>query len=406
MTPKRARALAATGWVLSSVLLAATTVVIVANRHRGDTIDLPTISVLVFVLAFTTMGALAAARRPDIPIGWLLLASGFGYAFAGFGTSAIPLIDSPHSVFLYLDVITGWVWGVSITLVGVYLLLRFPTGRLLSRRWRVVEWAVTAALVVFAVGVTFKPGRVEDTPYDNPMGIPGAAGRFIGHLDGAFAVAFFASIVGIVSLGIRYRRSRGVERSQLKWVVYGAGVLAVGLLVEFLVPEFVHDQEAYTNVQNVISTLSVSFLPIAIGIAVLRYRLWDIDRLINRTIVYLLLTVVLVGVYAGLVVGLGAVTGRTGNPLVIAGSTLVVAALFGPARRRIQALIDRRFFRQRYDSERVLAAFSTRLRDELDMASLSGELREAVTDAVQPSTVGLWIRGTAAHRPDLPIGGS
>ena len=160
-----------------------------------------------------------------------------------------------------------------------------------------------------------------------------------------------------------------------------------------------------TDIENVISTLAISFVPVAIGIAVLRYRLFDIDRLINRTIVYALLTVLLMGVYAALVVGLGAITGRTGNPVVIAGSTLVVAALFGPARRRIQAVIDRRFFRRRYDAELVLQAFSARLRDELDMESLSGELRVAVTDAVQPAQRdavaprGRWSAMSAAAAP-------
>jgi hypothetical protein len=392
VTPARARLAAGSLWLLGTFLLAATMLVIVRNLGRGDAIDLPTLSVLVFVLAFTTMGALAAARRPNIPIGWLLLVSGVGYAFAGFGTSAVPLVNGPHSLFLYLDVISGWVWGVSIALVGVYLLLRFPDGRLLSPRWRVVEWLVTASLILFVIAITFSPGRVEDTPFDNPLGIPGTVGHFVGHLAGVYAVAFFATVLAIVSLGIRYRRSSGTERNQLKWVVYGAGVLAVGLVVEFAIPEFVRDQQVMTDIQNVVSTLAVSVLPIAIGIAILRYRLWDIDRLINRTIVYAVLTVLLVGVYAGLVVVLGAVTGRTGNPVVIAGSTLVVAALFGPARRRIQALIDRRFYRRRYDAERVLAGFSARLRDELELETLSSEIRSAVSGAMQPRTVALWIR--------------
>ena len=384
-------------WLASVGTLAATSVVVALSESEGDRLDLASISVLVFVLACATVGALVAARRPSLPIGWLLLLSGFGYAFAGFGTSVAHLVRSQDSPWLYLQVISGWVWGVSISLIGVFLLLRFPSGRLLSRRWRIVEWATIAALVAFAIGITVRPGRVEDSRFDNPLGIPGALGRTIGHLDQAFVVVFCAVILALVSVAIRYRRSRGTEREQLKWIVYAAVVVAIGLAVQIPITQLVKDPKLATDLQNIESTLSIAFLPVAIGIAVLRYRLWDIERLINRTIVYVLLTVLLVGVYAGLVVGLGAVTGRTGNPIVIAGSTLVVAALFGPARRRIQALIDRRFYRRRYDAERVLAGFSARLRDEIELDTLSSEIRSAVTGAMQPSAVTIWIRPGEAN---------
>jgi hypothetical protein len=383
-------------WLLSVALLAATTVVIVTDRSRNDHLDLAAVSVLVFVLSCATVGALVAARRPDLPTGWLLLAAGLGYAFAGFATSAVHLVHSARSVFLYLDVISGWVWGVSLGLV-VLLLLRFPDGKLLSRRWRVVEWVTIASLVAFAVGNTVQPGRVEQTRFPNPLGVGGPVGTALGHLAGAFGLAIIAMILALVSVVLRYRRSGRIEREQLKWILYAVVVLAVSLAADFAIG-FGGNGQLTTDIENVISTLAISFVPVAIGIAILRYRLFDIDRLINRTIVYALLTVLLLGVYAALVVGLGAITGRTGNPVVIAGSTLVVAALFGPARRRIQALIDRRFFRRRYDAERVLAAFSTRLRDELDLESLSNELRGAVREAVQPNGIAVWIRGMGEDR--------
>ena len=390
------RLLAPALWLVCVALLAATTVVIVTDRSRNDRLDLAAVSVLVFVLSCATVGALVAARRPDLPTGWLLLAAGLGYAFAGFATSGVHLAHSPHSVFLYLSVISGWVWGVSLGLV-VLLLLRFPDGKLLSRRWRVVEWVTIASLVAFAVGNTVLPGRVDQTRFPNPLAIGGPVGTALGHLAGAFGLAIIALILALVSVVLRYRRSGRIEREQLKWIMYAVVVLGVSLVADFAIGSRGNGQLT-TDIENVISTLAISFVPVAIGIAVLRYRLFDIDRLINRTIVYALLTVLLVGVYGALVVGLGAITGRTGNPVVIAGSTLVVAALFGPARRRIQALIDRRFFRRRYDAELVLQAFSSRLRDELDMESLSGELRVAVTDAVQPRNVTLWLRG-AGGRP-------
>ncbi len=391
---RRATVVASTLVAVSLGFLVVTAVLVVGHRAKGDLLDAAAVAVLLFVLTCAGMGTLVAIRRPSLPIGWLMLAAGVGYSVAGFATSAIPLIDSPRSVFLYLDVISGWVWGVSIALIGVFLPLRFPDGRLLSPRWRYLEWVVAASLVLFAVGTTLKPVTVDATRFANPLAIPSNAGDVVGSLVVAFAIPFFASFAALVSVGIRYRRSRGIEREQLKWVVYAAVVIGVGLVIEFLVPDLVHDKDLADNISNVTGTLSIALLPAAIGIAVLRYRLWDIDRLINRTIVYALLTVLLVAVYAALVVGLGAVTGRTGNPVVIAGSTLVVAALFGPARRRIQRVIDRRFFRRRYDAERVLTAFSSRLRDELDLESLSGELRVAVAEAVQPDAVSVWIRGS------------
>jgi hypothetical protein len=390
--------LALTLWAASVGLLVATAFLVATDVGAGKSLDPAAVAVLIFVMAFATVGALVAARRPRIPIGWLLLLSGLGYALAGFSTTAAHLADSPHSPFLYLQVLSGWIWGVSIALTGVYLLLRFPDGRLLSPRWRIVEWVTTIALVAFVIGITVTPGHVEDTRFPNPLAIPGALGRTLSGLEGVYGVVFAALIASLVSVAIRYRRSGRVEREQLKWILYAAVLQALAAAAQIPIGAFVHDPEVATTIENVTSTVAITFLPIAIGIAVLRYRLWDIDRLINRTIVYTVLTVLLVGLYAGLVVGLGAVTGRTGNPIVIAGSTLIVAALFGPARRRIQALIDRRFYRRRYDAERILGTFSARLRDELELDALATEIRTAVSGAMQPSSVALWIRRPGGTR--------
>ena len=260
-----------------------------------------------------------------------------------------------------------------------------------------MEWALIGSLVAFAIGVTVQQGRVEQTRFPNPLGIGGGIGSALGGLSAAFGLTILATLLTLLSVVLRYRRSGRFEREQLKLVLYAVVVFAASVVVGIAIGAQSSSQVT-TDIQNVVSTAAISFVPVAIGIAVLRYRLFDIDRLINRTIVYAVLTVLLVGVYAALVVGLGAITGRTGNPVVIAGSTLVVAALFGPARRRIQGLIDRRFFRRRYDAELVLQAFSSRLRDELDLESLSGELQVAVAEAVQPNGVTLWIRSGKAAR--------
>jgi hypothetical protein len=383
-------------WIVSLAAIASGGVVAAIVLERGERLQPGAVSTLVFALICATVGAAVAVRRPGLPFGWLLLAAGLASAVAGLGQSAVTLAGSPQSPILVLGALSPWLWAASVTLIGVFLLLRFPDGRLVSRRWLILEWATAASLAISAVGLTASPGRIANSPYRNPIAPGGSLGTTLGSLKVAYVVAFFAVFATFASVVIRFRRSSRVEREQLKWIFAAAAVVVLGWLVEFVLPDILHDQAAETNVDSVVSTLTAASLPVAIGIAVLRYRLWDTDRLINRTIVYALLTVVLVAVYAGLVVGLGAVAGATGSPMVIAGSTLVVAALFGPARRRIQAVIDRRFFRRRYDAERVLAAFSSRLRDELDLESLSGELRVAVADAVQPHTVSVWIQSGGA----------
>jgi hypothetical protein len=203
-------------------------------------------------------------------------------------------------------------------------------------------------------------------------------------------------IASAVALGVRFRRSRGVERLQLKWLATAAAVVAavyaLALVVSLDQSWGKADTPTWVAVIQNVALASFALIPIAIGIGILRYRLYDIDRLISRTIAYSLLTAVLVGVYAAIVVGIGAATGRSDNPVIIAGATLLVAALFGPVRRRIQGLIDRRLYRRRYDAELVLASFAARMRDELDLEALARELRSATTHAVQPESVGLWIR--------------
>ena len=191
---------------------------------------------------------------------------------------------------------------------------------------------------------------------------------------------------------MRYRRASGVEREQIKWLFYASLVVLAGIVAQIPVSALLSSPEAVTNAQNALISGAIACVPIAIGIAVLRYRLYDIDRIINRSLVYVLLTAVLGGVYAGLAVGLGAVVGSKANSLVIAGSTLVVAALFTPARRRIQGFIDRRFYRRRYDATRTLEAFTTRLREEVDLGELEVHLLDVVRDTMQPAQASLWLR--------------
>jgi MFS family permease len=274
------------------------------------------------------------------------------------------------------------------------VMLLFPTGHLPSRRWRPVVWAMVAATAAVVVATALTPGPVEYFPgLQNPLGLAGAGPV----LDPVVEVGFLVMVAGVFaaagSLIARWRRARGVERQQLKWLAYAAVMLVVAQVGASLLPRPLFLLVSYT---------SALLFPVAVGIAVVRYRLYDIDRLINRTLVYGLLTTLLGAIYAGTVLVLGQVFGGVGGKppsWVVAGATLAVAALFQPARRRIQAVVDRRFNRRKYDAARTVEAFSVRLRDEVDLDALSAELLAVVDQTMQPTTLSLWLRPAAQARP-------
>jgi hypothetical protein len=290
----------------------------------------------------------------------------------------------------------SWWWLPILGLIFVFTPLLFPTGRLPSPHWRPV--AVTGALAITAVAVlgavqpTLKLQN-EEVYLPNPVGLAGAPDPEDGALGavllGVLAACMVASVVSVV---LRFRRSSGVERQQLKWFTYAAALMLVANVVTFtLLPEGV--------ASDVLFGLSIAFVPIAAGVAILRHRLYDIDRLINRTLVYATLTAVLGTVYAGAVLVLGLFGGVGGDlpSWAVAGATLAVAALFQPARRRIQAVVDRRFNRRRYDAARTVEAFSARLRDQIELDTLSAELLAGVEQTLEPTTVSLWLRPSAVR---------
>jgi hypothetical protein len=347
-------------------------------------------------LAFVTVGAVVISRRPGNVIGWLCCAIGLTQILAGFGgkSAQAVLADDP-------DLGPGWVvlyelgelcWELSWGLLAMLLLL-FPTGRLPSRRWRPAAWAAGAVLVLAAFSSPFLPGPPAPGLPPNPIAIPPLAGL----LKLAYGTAGFVLagviLAALVSLVVRFRRATGTERQQLKWFAYGTALLLL-LPVAGLVGASLAGPAG-----NLMAAGIFSALPVAIGIAVLRYRLYDIDRLVNRTVVYGSLTVLLAGVYAGLVFALSQLLNPADqqSTLAVAASTLVVAALFQPARRRIQALVDRRFNRRRYDAARTVAAFSARLRDQIELDTLSTELLAVVDETVQPVQMSLWLRPTPSH---------
>jgi hypothetical protein len=360
-------------------------------------------------LAFATVGAVILARRPGNRIGWLCLAIGLAITVSFWGSrpvwEVLAVTQGQSSAWVLLTQLGTMAWlGTLLGLLPLLVLL-FPTGRLLSRRWRPVAWALGLVLGLYLTARLLTPGPIDPglagNPH-NPLGVESAEGflRLIQTL-AAFTVPVLA-LAALASLVLRFRRARGEERQQLKWftfVVAAEPVLLLGLAGTA-------EQRAPELAELVIFPVSISLIPIAIGVAVLKYRLYDIDRVINRALVYGLLTVLLGAVYIAGVFGLGQllnpVTGE--SALAVAASTLAVAALFQPARRRIQAVVDRRFNRRRYDAAKTIEAFSTRLREQVDLDTLATELLAIVDQTTAPTRVSLWLRPSAPGSSGTPHG--
>ena len=362
---------------LSVVLVGAMVILSLGEELVADTLSFGAIA-----LAFAASGALVATRHPRNPLGWIFCALGVSNGFAelweSFAYHDLPTADAGT---WYI----GWSWildGCSYALI----FLLFPDGRLLTRRWRWVLWLLAAACFLAIPGQATSP----DNP-DNPLVVHNAvlrAGFVIGIV--LLLVAIFAALV---SLAVRYRRSMGIERLQLRLFV-GAGAAFV-VVMTLAVPFW------YRSVLiQAVTSFATVLLPAAAAVAILRYRLYDIDVVINRTLVYGSLTATLAGAYVGSVLVLQlALNGLTdGSGLAVAASTLGVAALFRPARNRIQRTVDRRFFRSRYDAARTLRSFGSRLRDEVDLDILCADLEGVVMETMSPAHVTLWLRASAVQR--------
>jgi len=292
------------------------------------------------------------------------------------------------------------------TLVVVVLPLTFPTGRLLSRRWRLVAWSGVAFMLLAMVGNGLQPDAVAVSGLgvvDDPVAVPAAWTPWLDRLIGLGALLLIPCIGGAVAaVVVRFRRARGVERQQLKWCSYATALLPLPFIVHDL-PEWGIDVPPI--LVNVVFILVLPLLPVSVGIAIRRYRLYEIDRIINRTLVYGLLTALLGGVYAGLVLVLAQLFGGLGAEppsWAVAGATLAVAALFQPARRRIQQAVDRRFNRRKYNAARTIEAFSARLREEVDLDTLSAELLAVVDQTMEPTRVSLWLRASPHDSAGTP----
>ena len=339
---------------------------------------------LAFMLAFSTVGALVAWKRPGNPIGWLLLGSVLCYAVGGAGVT----VGAPALIAWA----GAWAWGVGVGLAVVTLLL-FPDGHLPSRRWRPALWLAVIGIIGFIVGAGFGAPTIGDSTVPNPFAVQGSLGEALGALQEAFPLVIVAALLALVSVVVRFRRSRGIEREQIKWVLYAAALVGVGLVAQL--PIFiVMPPDAAGNASNAIATTAFACVPVAIGIAVLRYRLYDIDVLIRRTLVYGATTGAIALAFFGGIVVLQAVLRpvTSGSELAVAISTLVSFALFQPLRGRVQRAVDRRFYRAKYDAEHTVDVFAARLRDDVDLDSLRAALLDAVTDTLQPAHASVWIR--------------
>jgi hypothetical protein len=389
-------------WAVTFTLVAGGLILGLANRQGAPLYEF---WVVVSLMSPTcaTLGALIVSRRPGNVIGWIFCISSVagGIQMLSGQYATVTLFSETSSlpggaVAAWLSTLMQILFVSSI----FFLVLLFPTGRLLSPRWRVVAWTGGLVLATWVISRALHPGPLEDFPSaENPFSVEAATVLdTLGGVGSWIGPACF--VAAIVSLTLRLYRSRGEERLQLKWFVYAAtlGFLAIVLGGE-------------GPFGTLVWTLAFLSLPVSAAIAVLKYRLYDIDLVINRTLVYASLTAILVGVYFGGVAATQAIfralTGQQEQPqLAIVVSTLVIAALFNPLRHRIQSFIDRRFYRRKYDARKTLEAFSAKLRNETDLDALSGDLVEVVRKTMQPAHVSLWLRpDTAAKKDQKPAEG-
>jgi hypothetical protein len=346
-------------------------------------------AIILVTVSAAAVGALVASRRPRHPVGWLLLGVGLVLNVSLLVQSYVKygLLARPGSLpgARYL---AGFAYSTALIWVSCagFVLLLTPTGRLPSARWRWWARLAAAAPVVVVLGSVVQPDPLAPDYHGNPLAVPVLARVLVVPAVAGVVIVLVSLLVGAGSLVVRFRRARGVERQQLRWVAYAAALAAGLLLIAILAGLLARDEVVFASM-----AVGVALLPLATGAAILRYRLYDLDRIISRTLAYGLLTVLLGGGYAAVVLGLGQLLGRDSS-LVVAGATLVVAAVFQPARRRIQALVDRRFNRRRYDAARTIAAFSARLREELDLDTLSAEVLAVVEQTMQPTQAWLWLR--------------
>jgi hypothetical protein len=398
MSPRVAASLA---WLLCVASITLGLLGLVLESLNGHQIAASgVIGIALLAITFPLVGAVVAARRPQNSLGWIFCLIGlfYGLTVTGEAYAIYALQTAPGSLpgGELMSWVGNWAWAPGLGLLMTFALLLFPDGRLPSRRWRPVAWlsGASIAMICGLGGIWSWPQRGLGLLESNQEGLENAPRLIELLVLAGLPLLLLCGLASVVALLLRFRRSPGVERQQLKWFAFaGAGTVAGVVLILF--------PSEYGWLGPVSSLIGLPLLlsmPVAAGVAILRYRLYDIDRLINRTLVYGLLTALLGGVYAAVVLLLGQLFGGIGAEppsWLVAGATLAVAALFQPARRRIQQVVDRRFNRRRYDAARTVDAFAVRLRDQVDLDVLGAELLAVVDQTVEPTTGSLWLRPSA-----------
>jgi hypothetical protein len=384
------RALRRTAWALAAVSTATTLVGVILALAQGLSNDVGLLVPMSIVgIGYAVIGARVVDVRPRNPVGWLLVGTALSWGVSITARQYAGLALPPGSgvpVGAALSAwISSWIWIPGAGMFLVFIPLLFPSGRSLSRRWQrfAVGMAILVALdpVLHAIGTLPHLDDVATLIAYDATKDPGVIGALIGLAQ----FWYFGSLVGVACVVIRLRRSVGIERQQIRWYAIAIAVAAVAVIVQGVLA---------LAVGGPLLLVAVTVIPVSIGIAMLRYRLYELDRLVSRSIAYAVVTGLLVATYGGLTLllerPLGDLTG--GDTLPVALSTLAVAALFTPVRRRVQRIVDRRFDRARYDAEGTAAAFSDRLRNEVDLATVTADLGSTVQTAMAPTAMLVWLR--------------
>ena len=395
MSARVATWLAWSMWALTVLAVALTLLIASLNEPSSSFRNASFLSLLIF--AFSTVGALVASRLPENPIGQLFCSGAFiwivGELALEYGVYALITAPGTLPIAAWAAWFGGWARGMGWFLIVVFLLLLFPSGRLPSPRWRPVLWGAVGYIGFFTLVVWLSPVSVDTRLQEfvrNPLGLEIAIMNLL--VDLLYLTIPLLVVVSGTAVIARFRRSRGDERQQLKWFAYAVAVMVVVFVIWFSL-----ELAGLVPLSALAFTVPLLGLPVAVGIAILKYRLYEIDLIINRTLVYGALTTLLAAVYFGGVTATQAIfrtlAGQEQQPqLAIVISTLVIAALFNPLRRRIQSFIDRSFYRSKYDAAKTLEVFSAKLREETDLDALSDDLTSVVSETMQPTHVSLWLR--------------
>ncbi len=389
-------------WALWLTALLAVVIGILMARWGGATTPPQALVQGLGALSAVTVGAVLATQLPRNPIGWLFCLAGLAGA-VGLGATDLAdwgLVAHPGRLpwAIWLAWLSNWIWAPNIITLGWFVPLLFPSGTLLSPRWRVVAVVGIGAIVAISLDAAFTP--LSGGQFPPTVQSPLVLGETARHLLDGLTLA--ATVAGVVTLPLvawsvvrRYRLGTPVERQQLKWFLSLVACIAPALLVGLILSgTYTGTLADISNAAWFVVIVGLALLPLAIGIAILRYRLYEIDRLISRTVAYAIVTLTLLAVFAVAILALQALLApfTRSNELAVAGSTLLIAALFQPLRRRVKTLVDRRFNRSHYDAERTLAALAARLREEVEPDLLRADILATVEAALEPTSVSLWLR--------------